>query len=469
MDTQWQEVLSSFSFEDEESEPIEYRNSTYMVVSKVAYLIGIRKSFFENVHESPQMEWYERLEQDKNARIVRNLCRLRAEIERNYGDINKAMYYDLKNLNSLPDLVPQECIEALARDGISLIRANYKLNQYIIDLNRHINNRVNNVRSLFPIWLKWDYIKELFIMPNGMTEAGIRAAANEYYANKRSYPYQTYLNWPGVWSGNILYNDKRFVTLLYEAHEDYFTDISKVTDAGNVTKNGIYEFLDDSERTAIMVDCENSNPYKLYAMLESLDQEALLSKISKIMLFDDSEHTTPAWKVLERFTEIPIQHQTIKRLMDHKSLVDPIMMAMTVKEYYANQIDSFILLSSDSDYWALIETLPEARYIVMVEESKVGQAIKTALENAGVTYCYIDDFNTANNATLQLSVILSEVQQILAQSVQVNMKDVMADLYQRLHIDLSTAEKDQIYNRYIRPMRLVLDPEGNVAIELGKQ
>ena len=298
MDTQWQEVLSSYTFEDEASEPIEYRNSTYMVVSKVAYLIGIRKSFFENVHESPQMEWYERLEQDKNARIVRNLCRLRAEIERNYGEINKAMYYDLKNLNSLPDLVPQECIDALSRDGISLIRANYKLNQYIIDLNRHINNRVNNVRSLFPIWLKWDYIKELFIMPNGMTEAGIKAAANEYYANKRSYPYQTYLNWPGVWSGNILFNDKRFVTLLYEAHEDYFTDISKVTDAGNVTKNGIYDFLDDSDRTAIMVDCENSNPYKLYAMLESLDQEALLSKISKIMLFDDSEHTTPAWKVL---------------------------------------------------------------------------------------------------------------------------------------------------------------------------
>ena len=306
-------------------------------------------------------------------------------------------------------------------------------------------------------------------MPNGMTEAGIKAAANEYYANKRSYPYQTYLNWPGAWSGNILYNDKRFVTLLYEAHEDYFTDISKVTDAGNVTKNGIYDFLDDSERTAIMVDCENSNPYKLYAMLESLDQEALLSKISKIMLFDDSEHTTPAWKVLERFTEIPIQHQTIKRLMDHKSLVDPIMMAMTVKEYYANQIDSFILLSSDSDYWALIETLPEARYIVMVEESKVGQAIKTALENAGVTYCYIDDFNTANNATLQLSVILSDLQQVLEQSVQLNMKDVMADLYQRLHIDLSTAEKDQIYNRYIRPMRLVLDADGNVTIELGRQ
>ena len=82
---------------------------------------------------------------------------------------------------------------------------------------------------------------------------------------------------------------------------------------------------------------------------------------------------------------------------------------------------------------------------------------------------YIDDFNTANNATLQLSVILSDLKKKLEQSVQLNMKDIMADLYQRLHIELSTAEKDQIYNRYVRPMRLNLDEDGNVAIELGKE
>ena len=62
------------------------------------------------------------------------------------------------------------------------------------------------------------------------------------------------------------------MTLLYEAHEDYFTDLSKVSDAGNLTKAGIYHFLERSEKTVMVVDCENSNPYKLYATLKNLDQ-----------------------------------------------------------------------------------------------------------------------------------------------------------------------------------------------------
>ena len=73
-----------------------YENSTYMVVSKVAYLIGVPKAIFENEHEPPKMEWYEELERDKNARIIRNLCMLRTAIERNFRKISTAMKYDLK-------------------------------------------------------------------------------------------------------------------------------------------------------------------------------------------------------------------------------------------------------------------------------------------------------------------------------------------------------------------------------------
>ena len=47
-----------------------YENSTYMVISKVAYLIGVPKAIFENEHEPPKIEWYEELERDKNARVT---------------------------------------------------------------------------------------------------------------------------------------------------------------------------------------------------------------------------------------------------------------------------------------------------------------------------------------------------------------------------------------------------------------
>lgn len=69
----------------EEDERILYKDSTYDIVSKVAYLIGVPKHIFENEHEPPKLEIYELLEKDKSARIIRNLCVVRAAIERRFG------------------------------------------------------------------------------------------------------------------------------------------------------------------------------------------------------------------------------------------------------------------------------------------------------------------------------------------------------------------------------------------------
>lgn len=131
-----------------------YENSTYMVVSKVAYLIGVPKRIFDNEYEPPQLEWYEMLQKDKNARIIRNLCLLRNAIERNFRDIDNAMRFQMKSLLSLPEYVPVESINELSEDGINVIRSNARLVQYVIDINGHISNRINNCKSIFPIWLK---------------------------------------------------------------------------------------------------------------------------------------------------------------------------------------------------------------------------------------------------------------------------------------------------------------------------
>lgn len=151
-----------------------YENGTYMVISKFAYLIGVPFHIFENEHEPPKMEWYEALEKDKNARIIRNLCMLRTAFERNYRNIFQAMRYDLKGIASMPEYIPRECIDQLSADGLSIYRANAQPIQYIIDINNHIANRINNCKNLFPIWLNWSYIRQLFIMPGGTTAKGAK-------------------------------------------------------------------------------------------------------------------------------------------------------------------------------------------------------------------------------------------------------------------------------------------------------
>ena len=251
------------------------------------------------------------------------------------------------------------------------------------------------------------------------------------------------------------------------ANEDYFTDLSKVSDAGNLTKASIYKFLDKGERVVVVVDCENSDPYKLYATLNNLNQEALLNKICKIILYDDI-HTTSAWKILERFTQIPIEHVLIERIKENKSLVDIRLTTGTCREYYQNNVDSFILVSSDSDYWGLISAMPEVRFFVMVESEKCSPTIKNALINAGISYCYIDDFCTGNSNDIKVAAVLREVRQKLDQAFHLNVRDILDEACRATRADMTTAEKNQFYDKYIKTMHVDISPNGEATIVLGK-
>ena len=91
-------------------EQIAYKDSTYELVSKVAYLIGVPLRIFQNEHEPPKIEIYNRLEQDKNARIIRNLCIIRTAIERNYRKINDIMRMEYRGLLSMPEILPMSSI-----------------------------------------------------------------------------------------------------------------------------------------------------------------------------------------------------------------------------------------------------------------------------------------------------------------------------------------------------------------------
>lgn len=446
--------------------PNDYGN-TYELVSKVAYLIGVSRRIFENENEPPQMDVFLRLEQDRPARIVRHLCILRTSIERNFKLISEAMRFQFRTLYSMPQWVPSESLRQLDEDGVDFMKhSSTKLCHHVIEINRLISDRINNCRELFPLWVNWQYIRELFIMPDGLTEEGTKAAAEVYYSNRGAYPYQMYINWNPVNEGNILYSDKKFARLLYSWHGDIFEEMSKVSDANSYVKGNIYDFIEDSERITVVVDCENSDPYKLCATLKSLDYQHT-SKISQIILFDDV-HTATAWEILEQHTKLPVEHILIERVKENKSLVDITLTARASKEHYQNRVDSFIIVSSDSDYWGLISVLNEARFLVMVEREKCGPDMKRALVESGIFYCYIDDFYSANSESILMSALFKELYRYLDHAVQLNANEMLDEALRATRINMSPAEKRQFFEKHIKGMRLVIDGDGNVSVELKR-
>ena len=447
------------------AEKIQYKDSTYEIVSKVAYLIGVPLRIFENEHEAPQMDVYQRLEKDKNARIIRNLCIIRTEIERNFKKINDKMRTEYKSLLSMPEYVSASAINALTADGINFIKkSSTQLSGHIVEINRIISDRINNCKGLFPLWLNWQYVRELFIMPNGLSEKGSKDAAAVYYESLSFYPYQVYINWRPYDAGNILYNDKKFVTLLYEWDNDEFTEYSKVSDAGTYVKGNIHDYINDGEQVVVVVDCENSDPYRLSATLRGLDR-AYLDKINSIILFDDV-HTASAWSILEQFTHIPVEHITIERIKQNKSLVDIKLTARACQEYYENKVDSFIIVSSDSDYWGLISSLPKARFLVMIEREKCGPDMKAALVDSGIFYCYLDDFYTGDSEELKMNALFREMRNYMARAVRLNVNAMLDDALRSTRITMPPSERKQFYDKYIKTLQLVIDDNGDVSLAI---
>lgn len=166
-----------------EADIIRYKDSTYEIVSKIAYLIGVPKRIFENEHEPPKTEVYERLEQDKAARIIRHLCIIRTAIERNFKHINEKMRFDYTSIYNLPEYIPPDSMTQLSADGVNFVRkSSKKLCHHVIEINKLIADRINNCKddpamrlteAIVPVIIESEAVQDTFEWARFINENGI--------------------------------------------------------------------------------------------------------------------------------------------------------------------------------------------------------------------------------------------------------------------------------------------------------
>lgn len=446
-----------------DGEPDSNRGQQFDIVSRVAYLIGVPKRVFDNEQQPPKLEIYNQLELQKKSRIIRNLCMVRTQMEHNFLKICHGIQREGRSILGMPEYIPTDILQQLSDDGIDIYKNLKEPSPFLYNVNLNIKNRINNCRDLFPSWIEWDYLSDIFIMPNGTTEAGTKAAAEKFYENINNYPYKVYINCPGEDEGNILFNDKRFVTLLYKWHNDQFTELSYVSDVSERTKANIYTFIENSNKCVFIVDCENSDPYNLCAAIRNMDKDKL-SKIEKIILFDDI-HAASAWELLASYVDIKVEYIMIERLKDNKSLADVKVAARTCKEFYSNDVDSFVLVSSDSDYWGLIEELPDAKFLVMVEHDKCSYALKETLINNDIFYCYIDDFYVGGGEEIKNAALQKELTRCIDEALELNLNSLMNEVMAHTRIDMSYDET-QAYIKKNLKNKIGLEIEDNGDVKL---
>ena len=438
---------------------------TKEIVTTVAYLIGVRKSALESSYMEDCKEILEKLYADKNATIIRYLCKLRTTLFQRFRKTDDAMRYDLKNLTSI-EWYDHENIEQLEKWGIKIIHVNYRSEKYMQNFTRLINENIDKCSHLFYDWVNWNYIRDLFFIPKFSQPKVMISEFNKYMANIDYYPFQMYIHWNPSDQGGILSSDRKFLKILYAMHRDTFSDFTKYRDADDTTKNNIYHFIRESEKAAIAVDCENSDVFKLYSVLKGLDADEL-AKIEKITLYDDP-NTTSGWDWLSKFTHIPVEHIEVDRVTDRKSLVDVRMTASVVADYYRDGITSFIIVSSDSDFWGLISALPKADFLVMYEYEKCGEAIKNALDERGFCYCAIDDFCTSGTDELKKVVLFEELEKHLPTIIGEDPLELTHKLYEDTKVSATQKEMEVFCNKYVKTIRLKINSDGKFALEIQK-
>lgn len=438
---------------------------TKNIVTTVSYLIGIKKPILETVYGSECGELLVNLSKNKNATIIRYLCKLRNSLMYNFKKIDDLMRFNLTNIDKLPEYFDIENIKILEQWGYQIVKPNYRAEKYTEDITKLIAQNIISCQELFPEWIKFEYVKELFYCPNFNTNNKLKKEFEKFREYFNYYPYQTYIYWKPKDCGNLLYNDGKFINILYSLHGEVFVDKEKYKDASQNTKSNIYEFINQGNKIAIAVDCENVDVLKLYSTLKNLNQNEI-AKVEKILLYDDI-HTSIAWDWISKFTLIPVEHIETERIVNRKSLVDMKMAVEICKNIYENAIDSFIIFSSDSDFWGLISSLSNINFLVMYEREKCSQTIIDKMIEHSIVHFPIDDFCSGNISDFKKTILVDLLQQSMENILSLNANTLLNDICEKAQIKIDDKEKKKFYDKYIKTLSLEIDANGIFKIKIA--
>lgn len=126
---------------------------------------------------------------------------------------------------------------------------------------------------------------------------------------------------------------------------------------------------------------------------------------------------------------------------------------------------AIFLEEADLGYWGLISSLPDARFLMMIEHEKSGPDLKAALVNTDIFYCYIDDFYSGNADELKFGALIKEMYRYIDSAVHLNVNEMFSAALKATRIEMSDAEKKQFMAQHIRTMQMSIAPDGEVVIE----
>ena len=472
---QWNEIMENYKFAESNDCPTERDKSMdrHTIATTMAYLKGTDWAHLSCREDIFDAELLGKLDKMPCAQIVRDLCVLQNDFLRHNTEIYRQLTVEGKGLYSIPQ-VDFQALSRLESHGIYIAKnsGRYSKNQYLIDINNFLSQRINNCRSLFPDWVIWTYIRSFFIMVNGNKESGIKLAAAEFYKNRSKYPYQCWVSGDlSEVTGNIFASDELLVETIYKMNGDSLTDShhSYVRDINEFTRGNIKKFMSDAKNIDVVVDCENSDPLRFLSAIHTINELAQY-KLKKIFLINDPRASTIWSGIKDECPGMVVEEILLERIYENKSLSDVKLATITAKECYTQNVDSFLLVTRDSDFFGMLTTLTaDAHFLVMLETEKCGLKIREKLREINTPYCFLDYFFKDQSImdVLQKKVckeVLGNLNNLVS---GISINGLISEAVKKTRIAINPSELSELQKKLARRLEISVSPEdGKVTFEL---
>lgn len=283
-----------------------------------AYLLGLDMEKYD-ISFIDHMEIPVELENNKEALILRNLCILRNNFLNSYDSLSSFFSTTLRNIIDSPS-VDQSCVKYLKSVGIDLRITNARASDYIRSISDIINDYAKRISNsdLLPEWAS-SVLRECYcgIFTVQKRVSGV-TLAKTYSRLRKKYPYQLFVGFDlSTYTHNLLYRDSMLFSNIQTlagvkdvvSYDRLLVATSQDLDPANEaegtftltredTKNALSDFLGNSSKILIIVDCENTHVDTVVAVINDVSRSNIKGNKYKIVLVDD-EKCHEDWEIVK--------------------------------------------------------------------------------------------------------------------------------------------------------------------------
>lgn len=414
-----------------------------------AYLAGVAEKAVCFSAEGTDI--WNKLKNNREANIIRKLSILRATLYLNYTGVNNFLrsHTQVQLLDAAEDFNADD-VDYLCREGINLHLFNATADDYAIRLNEEITNHVDAVEDLFDDFINFKYIRRM-LSASTVKPKDIKKEIQKYQTNRQSYPFQAYICCTKTPNSFMFYDDKSFCIKLYADNGNEFQALNMCLKCESEELTSFEKFFKERKKVVVVVDCENASFDGVLSFVTQNDN----SRVAELLLIDDAQNTTDAWRYLQKLIDVPVHRIAPSRVLGAKSLVDVRLAVEVTRRFYENKADGFVLCASDSDYCTLIEALPEDTFMVLYEADRMSSTYTQLLDSMNVKYYNINAISDGDPAAVRRKLAKEMFIAKLSKAVE----DLAIKEWHEICASLNCEDDKELYSELMDNLRVVIDRE----------